>query len=165
MNSPVKRFLILLILLLSFAGLRANPARLIAYAVKAEQIEAAREMTADDCRVKLTTLWTENVELKPNASTQISHAAGGRTANLQIDAAPVTGSTALRLNLLWSEKVKPASGPERQRSLNTTVVVQPGTATVVARNLTQVLATGEKAEQMSGGVVYVLAVWADDAKP
>lgn len=159
------RSLLLLVLLLSGGILRANPARLIAYAVKAEQLEAAREMTADDCRLKLTTLWTENVELKANASAKVSHSAGGRTANLQIDAAPVTGSSALRLSLLWSEKVKPASGPERQRSLNTTVVLQPGTATVVARNLTQVLATGEKAEQLGGGVVYVLAVWANDAKP
>ena len=115
--------LLLLALLLSGGIMRANPARLIAYAVKAEQIEAAREMTADECRLKLPTLWTENVELKLNASAQVSHSAGGRTANLQIDAVPVAGSSALRLSLLWAEKVKPASGPERQRSLNTNVVM------------------------------------------
>jgi len=157
--------LLLLALLLSGGIMRANPARLIAYAVKTEQIEAAREMTADECRLKLPTLWTENVELKLNASAQVSHSAGGRTANLQIDAVPVAGSSALRLNLLWAERVKPASGPERQRSLNTNVVMQPGTAMVVARNLTQVIANGEKVEQMSGGVIYVLAVWADSTKP
>ena len=36
---------------------------------------------------------------------------------------------------------------------------------VVARNLTQVIANGEKVEPMSGGVIYVLAVWADGTKP
>jgi hypothetical protein len=165
MNPPVKPYLMLALLLLPVASLQANAARLIAYAVKPGQIEAAREMTADDCRMKLTVIWTENVELKPNASARVSHAYGGRSATLQIDTSSVAGSTGLRLNLLWAEKVKPESGPERQRSLNTTVLMQPGTSMVVARNLTQVVATGEKGQTATtgDGVIYVLALWADEA--
>ena len=162
----MKRFLTLAALLLSVASLRANPARLIAYAVKSEQIEAAREMSADDCRMKLTVIWTEDVELKPNASAKVSHSSGGRSATLQIDTSSVAGSTGFRLNLLWSEKFKPESGPERQRSLNTTVLMQPGTSMVVARNLTQVVVTGGKTQTATtgDGVVYVLALWADETK-
>jgi hypothetical protein len=155
----VKPFLLLgLFLLLPLGVLRANPARLIAYAVRSPQIEAARVMTADECRAQLPVLWSEGLELKLNGTTEVSRSVGGRSATLQIDTAPVAGTLALRLTLRWAETVKPATGPERQRGLNTSALVPPGTGIVVARNLTQVVANGEKADQVSGGVIYVLSL-------
>jgi hypothetical protein len=160
LNPPMKRLLLLPALLLPSLLQAAQSAQLIAYWVKPEQVEAAADMTLEDCRQKLTVLWTESVELSLNTSAKVAHEADGRSAKLQIDTAAAPGLTGWRLNLLWAEVVKPDTGPERRRSLNTVVTLQPGAAMIVARNLSQAMTTVDKSRgtRAGYGIVYVLAL-------
>ena len=73
MNPGMRRFLLLVLLVVPSLLQAAQSARLTAYWVKPEQVEAAADMTADDCRQKLTVLWTESVELNLNTSAKIAH--------------------------------------------------------------------------------------------
>ena len=156
----MKRLLLLVALLLPAVLQAAQSAQLTAYWVKPDLIEAAGDMTVEDCRQKLTVLWTETVELSLTAPAKLAHEAEGRSAKLQIDASTMPGSTAWRLNLLWAESVKPATGAERQRNLNTVVLLQPGAAMVVARNLSQTITATDKGRGTSTGygIVYVLSL-------
>jgi hypothetical protein len=160
LNRTMKRLLLLAALLLPSLLQAAAAVRLTAYWVKPEQIEAAGDMTVEECRQKLTVLWTETVEVSLNTSARIAHEADGRSVKLQIDAATAAGTTAWRLNLLWAETVKPESGPERQRSLNTVASLQPGTAMIMARNLSQTMTAADKTRgtRTGYGIVYVLAL-------
>jgi hypothetical protein len=158
----MKRLLLLAALLLPALLQAAASAQLTAYWVKPDQVEAAADMTVEDCRQKLTVLWTETVDLALNTSVKVAHEADGRAVKLQIDASPATATPAWRLNLLWAETVKPDSGPERQRSLSTVVSLQPGSAMVVARNLSQTITSADKARgtRTGYGIVYVLSLGA-----
>lgn len=156
----MKRLLLLAALLLPSLLQAAASAQLTAYWVKPEQIDAAGDMTVEECRQKLTVLWTETVDVSLNSSAKIAHEAEGRSVKLQIDATTATGTAAWRLNLLWAEAVKPDTGPERQRSLSTVVSLQPGSAMIVARNLSQTMTSVDKARgtRTGYGIAYVLAL-------
>jgi hypothetical protein len=156
----MKLFLFLAALLLPSFAQAAATAQLTAYWVKPDQIEAAGDMTVEDCRQKLIVLWNETVDVSLNTSAKLAHEADGRSVKLQIDASPAAGSTAWRLNLIWAEIVKPDSGPERQRSLNTVISLQPGSAMIVARNLSQTMTTVDKSRgtKTGYGLVYVLSL-------
>jgi hypothetical protein len=154
---------VFLALCLTAVALRANTASLIAYAVKPEQIEAAREMTAEECRNQLQPVWTERVELKTNTPISINHTADGRTVLLEMVANTMPGSASLRIHVIWVESIKPPTGPERQRNLATTVLLAPGAAQIVARNLIQISVGRGPVASSGSGIVYVLSLAADPA--